>query len=345
MKKRKINWKIIGITAVCVAFLVFGILMYGKMRELTNQLAYLQDSTNIILSDVSGMQANIEKTLQKESSMIESYSIQVTGLDFSQMVYKVDVSVIPKEYTDSTQVSIFFGTVECKLKSNGYRYHGSAALPIAKSFDGNVTFLIANGKKKTTEVVEEFDGINGKFGQVLSGSLSKNPVVKDGKLLLKGSCEFSVDGAELYAFRSLKLVGKLGEEEIWTQDLTPDIREPEEKEELDTEQSVVDKGTDALEKGTGTSECALVYELPKAATEDKETDEQSPDTEEKEPEDSQRLAIYLQAVTTDGYRFETDLFRGDYFPVEQQLDTESFDVEMHKRVYDHNEHVLELRDS
>ena len=90
MKKRKVNWKTAGVVTAGVGFLVLGGLMYGKMKELTNQLAYLQDSTNIILSDVSGMQSNIEKTLQKEASMIEAYSINVTGMDFSQMVYKVE---------------------------------------------------------------------------------------------------------------------------------------------------------------------------------------------------------------------------------------------------------------
>ena len=338
MKKRKVNWKTAGVVTAGVGFLVLGGLMYGKMKELTNQLAYLQDSTNIILSDVSGMQSNIEKTLQKEASMIEAYSINVTGMDFSQMVYKVEISVIPKEYTDSTRVSIFFGTTECKLKSNGYRYEGTVSLPIGKSFDGNATFLIANGKKKTTEVVEDFEGINGKFAQVLSGSLSKQPVIKDGKLILKGNCDFSVDGAGLYTFRSLKLVGKLGDQEIWTQDLMQDIRESEEEKtqgESGTEQIAVETETNALKQGSGTCECALVY----APNEEADGD-QIPDSQQQ----TGRLRIFLRAVTTDGYRFETDLFGVNYLVQEQLLDTENADSEIHKRVYDLNGHELELKE-
>ncbi len=56
--------------------------MYGKVSELTNQLAYLQDTTNIILSDVGGMQSSIEKTLEEEASMVEDYSIEVKDMDF-----------------------------------------------------------------------------------------------------------------------------------------------------------------------------------------------------------------------------------------------------------------------
>ena len=51
MKKWKANWKKILIVLILILLLVFGILMYGKVSELTNQLAYLQDTTNIILSD------------------------------------------------------------------------------------------------------------------------------------------------------------------------------------------------------------------------------------------------------------------------------------------------------
>ena len=159
MKKWKANWKKILIVLILILLLVFGILMYGKVSELTNQLAYLQDTTNIILSDVGGMQSSIEKTLEEEASMVEDYSIEVKDMDFARHEYKVEVSVIPKEYTDNTTMSIYFGTTECPLKADGYMFKGNITLPLNKTFNGNVTFLLANGKKKTTEVVEDFDGV------------------------------------------------------------------------------------------------------------------------------------------------------------------------------------------
>ena len=115
MKKWKANWKKILIVLILILLLVFGILMYGKVSELTNQLAYLQDTTNIILSDVGGMQSSIEKTLEEEASMVEDYSIEVKDMDFARHEYKVEVSVIPKEYTDNTTMSIYFGTTECPV--------------------------------------------------------------------------------------------------------------------------------------------------------------------------------------------------------------------------------------
>ncbi len=79
--------------------------------------------------------------------MVEDYSIEVKDMDFARHEYKVEVSVIPKEYTDNTTMSIYFGTTECPLKSR--RLHvQNITLPLNKTFNGNVTFLLANGKKK-----------------------------------------------------------------------------------------------------------------------------------------------------------------------------------------------------
>ena len=212
MKKRRIKWKTIIAAVVSVAGLVIMLMMYSKLREMTNQLVYLQDTTNIILSDVSGMQSNIEKTLKEEASMVEDYSIEITDMDFAGKNYEVKVSVIPKEYSEDTNVSVYFGTVECPLKLEGYVYTGSVKLPLNKSFDGNVTFLLANGKKKSTEVLEDYDGLGMELGSVISGRLEYAPTVKEGNLSLESECSFALDGGKQFQFESLELVALLDDE-------------------------------------------------------------------------------------------------------------------------------------
>lgn len=74
MKKVKLYWKKIVVAVVLIVLFGFVAFMYLKLTELTNQLTYLQDSTNVILSDVGNLQSNIEKTLEEDASMIEDYS-------------------------------------------------------------------------------------------------------------------------------------------------------------------------------------------------------------------------------------------------------------------------------
>ena len=226
MKKRKlIHWKTIIAVIFAAAGLVIMLMMYTKLKELINQLVYLQDTTNIVLSDVSGMQSSIEKTLKEEASMVESYTIEITDLDFAGKDYEVDVSVIPKEYSENTRVSVYFGTLECPLTLDGYAYTGSIRLPLEKSFDGNVTFLLANGKKKSTEVLEDYDGLGMNLEGALSGKLEDAPVIREDTLSLKSNLQFALDGGKQFQFESLELVALFDEEEIWTQDLFADMAE------------------------------------------------------------------------------------------------------------------------
>ena len=83
----------------------------GKvLSEVKTQLAYIQDTNSIIQNEVTNMESNIEATLEAESSMLENYSIEVTGYDFAAGTYDVAISILPKEYTDTTQAVIYFGT-------------------------------------------------------------------------------------------------------------------------------------------------------------------------------------------------------------------------------------------
>ena len=302
MKKWKANWKKILIVLILILLLVFGILMYGKVSELTNQLAYLQDTTNIILSDVGGMQSSIEKTLEEEASMVEDYSIEVKDMDFARHEYKVEVSVIPKEYTDNTTMSIYFGTTECPLKADGYMFKGNITLPLNKTFNGNVTFLLANGKKKTTEVVEDFDGVSGKFDQVLSGTLDGTPALKDGKLSLKGKCTYTLDNVAMYHFKSFEIAASLDGEEIWTQDLMQNLLEEKQESSKDdkdlvtTEQAVEENSEGStVDSGSGTVTCRMVYEKPQQQKEDVEQTQ----AQEGQTPSRKQLRIYLRAVTTE----------------------------------------------
>jgi hypothetical protein len=268
------------------------------MTELATQITYLQDTTNIILSDVGGMQSNIQKTLEAESSMIETYTIDVTDMDFNRGTYDVDITVIPKEYTDKTTISLFFGTNECQLKQDGYSYKGTATLPLDKDFNGNLTFLIANSKKKNTEVIEDYKGLCNNLDQVLSGSLTDVVNYKDGELSLDAECNYALDGLGQYEFESLDVIAQMGEKEIWNKSLMYDILGQDSPSvQLPTTEQDEASQTDIISPvngGSGMVDCEFSYEL----------------SEDEAVIGNPDVRIYLSAVTTEGYRFEYDLFGG-----------------------------------
>jgi hypothetical protein len=300
MKKRKFPWGKTGLVIGIIVLAAAVALLCEKLSELTNQMAYLQDTNNVILSEVDNLQSNFEKTLAEENSLIESYDIEVTDMDFAAGTYDVDISVIPKEYTDSTNVSVYFGTAECLLSADGYTYTGTMTLPLDKTFDGNLTFLLANGKKKNTEVIRDYEGLCNYLDQVLTGSLKKEPSYKDGVVTLDAEYTYALDGAGIYEFESLDMVIELDGEEIGNIDLLAAaadaaVPESDEETEVSSEAAQIELPVSGAD---GTYDCEFSYDLKEHLAEEEELPE--------EPS----IRVYLSAVSTGGYRFECDLSGG-----------------------------------
>ena len=280
MKKWKLNFKKIIIIVIIVLILALMYGMFHKIDALTNQLTYLQDSTSVILSDMTNLQSNIEKTLQEEASMVEDYSIAVESLDFANRKYKVNVSVVPKEYTDKTEVSIFFGTKETTLRRGKYAFTGSVDLPLNKDFDGNITFLISNGRKKTTEVLNDYQGLDFSLDQVLLAKLDKEPSFKNGAFRLNSDCDVELSGLNLFTFQSLELVTMLDEKQIDEEDLLAKMNGADSdtgialaegsNNAVDATESSSDSASEAdtIEGVSGIASCAFTYEMPETNTEE-----------------------------------------------------------------------------
>lgn len=307
----------------CCAVIAVISLMYMELKRLTNQIAYMQDTTNIILSDVNGMQSNIEQTLRKEASIVESYSIDIVDMDFLRRTYQVEVAAVPKEYTEKTKMSIYFGTTECVLTQDGYAYTGTVQLPLDKTFDGNITFLLANGKKKTTEVIEDYDGLQTHLDEVLSGSIEDTPKCRGGEFSMDTDCHFELEGFGRYEFDELQFVAMLDDEEIYTQDLFENMGKPS-GGLITTETAETVKNALPVGAYSGDTECEFSYDVAELAAD-------------------HEIRLLFKAVSTEGYRFEYEVFHGSYRGSVESLDEESFSDTGYSVVYDRKGGKIEFR--
>ena len=325
MNKKKAAFIGVGILIlILVGGIVAGfVIMTRQMKEITNQLVYLQDTSDIIQSDLGGLQSDIKKTLEEENSMVENYSIEVLDTDFSAGTYTVQVEVIPKEYTDQTKASVFFGTKEYPLTLEGYTYQGKVVLSTKESYDGNVTFLFRNGEKKSTEVLKNYVGFLTGFDNVLQGTLEKNPEFSQGTMQLNSQLEFDLQGAGNFEFSSLMCVVEKGEETIYEKELLTEKPE-EEPDTVDFFQGMSDSDE------TVSTEAAAEKEVPVEPVAGLVGTVMIEAEQEVEPVTDVR--IYLKAVSTDGYTFIYDIFQGttgeeEGFTEESLLTVPSFYVQ------------------
>jgi hypothetical protein len=315
--------------------------MHTKLEEVGNQLSYLQDNTDIIMTDLHNMETNIETALEESASLIEEYSITVTDCDFSAGTYDVAISVIPKEYTETTETSIYFGTQEYPLTLQGFTFCGTATLPMDQAYDGNVTVLFTDGGRRSTEVLQSYTGFQTSLENVLYGSIANMPTYREGTLTVRDNAVVFLEGNGSYEFAQLELIATADGEEIYHYDLLGNTggviaaEEPDGEETADdtaeggepmantdrVDETVEGAGNEDGESLASDNENASEQET-QTATPENSTDHTSAQdpvsgfSTERElnltytlPEGT-AVRIYLTATTEDGYQFTYDLFNG-----------------------------------
>lgn len=283
-KRKKILMMTVPVITIVILCVLTGTLisMGEKISLMGNQLSYLMDTNSILQSQMLNLQKNIEVALEEGASLVEKYSIEVLDTDFAKGTYQVKISVVPKEYSDATKVSIFFGVNEIPLMLNRYAYEGTAQLELKDNYDSNVTFLIANGNKRNTEVLKEYEGLQTKLEDLLYGSIPKIPKVKDGKIYFDDVISYTLNAYEDYGYETLELVLMIDEEERVV-NLMEQLNENNDNQ-----------------KETTLSITEIVYGLS-GTTDFKEN---------ATVEEDQSIRLFLRAQCENGYTLEYDLFSG-----------------------------------
>ncbi len=303
----------LGIILICMAVLL-GITGYRynnmsvALDKMSNQLLYLEDTSKVIESNVSNLKEEWSSALQEDAGMIEDYSVRVTGFDFAKGTYDVLITIVPKEYTDTTEANIYFGTTEYPLALNGYAYQGTASLPIDISYDGNMTILFADGNKKTTEVVHSYVGFQSMSEDILSGSMIAMPEYVDGMLNVVDDVTVNLDGNGLFEFSTLCYVVEADDKILYVQDILEENEEAQDPEAADEEaaEDTAEETEQEEQEELFIEQIPLEYQHDPVWGEDLDC---AVDTGI-EIQAGARIRVLLLAYTTEGYRFEYDLFNG-----------------------------------
>lgn len=368
--KTKMPVIILAVLLIVIILVIAGcIRLQNKLEELGNQLMYLQDTNSILNEEVLNLQTNIESALEEEASLLEKYQVEVLGMNLQKGTYEVKVSVVPKEYSDSTRTSVFFGVNEFPLILNRYTFEGTMELSFADVYDGNITFLFSNGDKKNTEIAKNYVGIQTKLQELLYGSIETIPTYRNGKIVFDHSVEYSLNEYDGNPYESLELVLVADEKEVKVVDLlTEDViidesvlYEEETEEPTITEHSVENETNEnevqnALEEVSNSTDSNQTGDLD---TPNSDIEDNDVVTEKKEQplgksgmiefkksismKDGTKVRLFLRAKNKLGFTLEYDLFSAitsktgpngyeeteDYFPSEY-------------KIYDKDRNVLEL---
>lgn len=275
---------------IIIALSIALVITNGRLAKVNSRLSYLTDNTDIIMSDVSSLGSYMKEALESEASLIESWSISVEDTDFKTGSYKVNVTIVPKEYTEDTSTSIYFGTNEYKLELDGYKYVCKAILPISETYRNNVTVLFVDGNKRKTELLD-FDGLGNDFDGVLSARMKEIPTYDEGQLKLSSPIEYDLDGRDEFKFNKFELIIQQDQQEL-TRINVIESGTSTAKPQEDTQQ----EETEAINLSNDIISSALTGTYIS--------------NEKLEALPGKNIRIFLRAETVDGFVFEYDVFNG-----------------------------------
>ncbi|MBE5890328.1 MAG: hypothetical protein E7282_05080 [Lachnospiraceae bacterium] len=303
---------IIAIVALTVVVGILGTaLAYTDvaLRRMSAQMNYMQDTVSVINSNLDNLGTNIAAQLEEETSLVEDYSVTLKTIDFASKTYTVDLMVVPKEYTESTETSVFFGTKEFTLDKDGFTYTGEATLPINQSYEGNMTVLFTNGASRSTEIIKYYRGIDIKNQEYMVVTEDVEETIgKEGLLSAEGTVTLNIDGCDLFSFERLEYVLCSGDEELYTYDLLKhelDLNEDQTAENKDKTVSDTDQDAASAEPVASTETETEDVEVGPV---DEVTGTYTIDYQLEEPlEDLEELTVKIRAYTTEGYEMDYEL--------------------------------------
>lgn len=370
--KTKMPGIILAFLLIVVILVIAGcIRLQNKLEELGNQLMYLQDTNSILNQEVLNLQTNIESALEEEASLIENYTVEVLGINLEKGTYDVKVSVVPKEYSNNTRTSVFFGVNEFPLTLNRYTFEGTMELSFADVYDGNITFLFSNGDKKNTEIAKNYVGIQTKLQELLYGSIETIPTYRNGKLVFNHAIKYSLNEYDGKPYESLELVFVADEKEVKVVDLFTEevvidestLYEEETEEPTVTEHSSENQTNENdVEQQSSSEEVSNATDSNQTQnldTPDSNTQDNNVVTDKKEQplgksgiiefkksismKEGTKVRLFLRAKNKLGFTLEYDLFSAITSKTgpngyEETQDYFSSDY----KIYDKNRNVLEL---
>lgn len=368
--KTKMPGIVLAFLLIVVILVIAGcIRLQNKLEELGNQLMYLQDTNSILNQEVLNLQTNIESALEEEASLIENYAVEVLGINLEKGTYDVKVSVVPKEYSNNTRTSVFFGVNEFPLTLNRYTFEGTMELSFADVYDGNITFLFSNGDKKNTEIAKNYVGIQTKLQELLYGSIETIPTYRNGKLVFNHAIEYSLNEYDGKPYESLELVFVADEKEVKVVDLFTEevvIDESTLYEEETEEPTVTEHSSENQTNENDAEQQSSSEEVSNATDSNQIQNLDTPDSntqdnnvvKKEQPlgksgiiefkksismKDGTKVRLFLRAKNKLGFTLEYDLFSAITSKTgpngyEETQDYFSSDY----KIYDKNRNVLEL---
>jgi len=202
------------IVVLCIAQLAS---LYS-IKNLQDEVLALQNTMdhvhNNLITNINAMYYNIDDILKKETSLIEDANVEIGAVNTKDFTVPLIFTIIPKEVTEDTQISLDLGDTILLLEKNGVTFSAE----ISRGFFDNVfpsIIIDENGVKKVTqdERINIDSIIAWVFPAVYPRLLGEKRVRDEKTYEVKGFLELNIkEATSEVKFTNIRLVATVGEQ-------------------------------------------------------------------------------------------------------------------------------------
>ncbi len=142
------------------ALILLNIFTLFKLNSIQNSLDNNYREIRYTVEDtrnkVSSFTSDINSLIEKQASIIDSYEVTFGDKLNSDLTVTVKLSVVPKEYTDETNLSLLFNDKNITMEKNGAAFSGAVDVNIFEEFKPMIV-IEQDGVKKTESIDEYYD--------------------------------------------------------------------------------------------------------------------------------------------------------------------------------------------
>lgn len=132
------------------------LLNYHLANQIDSLKATLNNSVNLMQNGINSIYDNVEQKLKEEASLLASSSYEYGAVDVANGTVAIDFFVLPKEYTKQTTAEIICGGVSYPLEFRNGSYKGSVTVSLYEDYYESMDIVLTDGESIRTETPSEW---------------------------------------------------------------------------------------------------------------------------------------------------------------------------------------------
>lgn len=174
--------------AALILLNVFTLFKLNSIQNLLdNEIRYAIEDTE---REVSNFTSNINSLIEKQTSIIDSYEVTFGDKLNPDLTAPVKLSVVPKEYTDGTNVSLLFNDKNIAMEKDGAAFSGTVDINIFEAFKP-IVVIEQNGVQRT-ESIDEYYDLQHKYILNINGGYNGKESYRSDKYIFNGNIDLQI---------------------------------------------------------------------------------------------------------------------------------------------------------